>query len=351
MGSNRMPDRLSDDEILLIKRTADRMLSEVRKRIVGMDHVIEGCLIALLSGGHVLLEGVPGLAKTLLAMTLSETIEGSEFSRIQFTPDLMPADIMGSEVYNFENHRFEVRKGPIFANLVLADEINRAPPKTQSALLEAMQERQVTIGGRTFPLEPPFLLMATQNPIEMEGTYPLPEAQLDRFMFKLVLEYPSAEQEAEIVRMYRSRPLIEVDPVVSSEEITKASDLAKGVFVSKPIEEYVVLLTRFTRGDEENAPEPIKKYVEWGMSTRSAVMLEIAAMTRAVLDGRGYVTPRDIKGVFPDIARHRVILKPEASFEGIGIQDVISVVLDHTPLPTMAEVSPDAGRIYRSISS
>jgi len=298
---------------------------------VGQDALIDGMLTALLCGGHVLLEGVPGLAKTLCATTLARTL-AVVFKRVQFTPDLLPGDLLGSEVYNPQTADFSTRKGPIFANLVLADEINRAPAKVQSALLEAMQERQVSLGGRTFPLPDPFMVVATQNPIEQEGTYPLPEAQVDRFLLKLRVAYPDRAAEMEIVeRMAASAPPLDADGVLSPDEIIEARKVADRLYVDPRARQYAVDLVRTTR--EPPAELGLGRLVEWGASPRASVHLVMAARARALLEGRSFVLPDDVKAVAPDVLRHRVILTFEAEAEGVEADEVLRRVLGLVPVP------------------
>lgn len=309
----------------------DSILREMDKVIVGQKYLKERLLLGLISDGHILLEGVPGLAKTLAVSTLSKTIKG-QFQRIQFTPDFLPADIIGTMVYNPQNMSFVPRKGPIFANLILADEINRAPAKVQSALLEAMQERQVTLGEKTHPLPKPFLVLATQNPIEQEGTYPLPEAQIDRFFFKLSITYPSPEEEREILERVVIESLKEPEAVASLEDILKIQDSVKYVYIDEEIKKYIVRIVHCTREPEKynlNARDLIR----YGASPRATIYLAKAAQSLAFLRHRAYVIPEDIKYIGPDVLRHRIILSYEAEAEGISVEDIIKQVFDSVEAP------------------
>ncbi len=310
----------------------EKIINEVSKVIVGQTYMIERLLIGLLSNGHILLEGVPGLAKTLTVKTLSQTIQ-TKFQRIQFTPDLLPADLIGTLIYNQKDGKFTTKKGPIFSNLILADEINRSPAKVQSALLEAMQERQVTIGENTFPLEDPFLVLATQNPIEQEGTYPLPEAQVDRFMLKLSVGYPSKEEELEIIRRQTKKEVLEPDPVITPKELIKAREVVKEVYVDEKIEKYVVDIVFATRYPEEFGLDELKGLITYGASPRASIFLTQAAKAHAFLRGRGYVTPEDVRAISMDVMRHRVILSYEAEAEELSTEDVIRKVLNRVEVP------------------
>jgi len=314
------------------RRTLAELKTEVHRVIVGQEHLLDGMLAALLCGGHVLLEGVPGLAKTLCATTVARTL-GAAFHRVQFTPDLLPGDLVGSEVFNPRTGEFYTRRGPIFTHVLLADEINRAPAKVQSALLEAMQERQVTIGGQTFSLEEPFLVIATQNPIEQEGTYPLPEAQVDRFMLKVKVDYPSRAEESDIVeRMACSRPDMAVRPVLSPAQVIELRGVADRIHVDRRIRDYVldvVLATRPPRSVELG----LNHLIEWGASPRAAVHLVMAARARALLGGRDYAIPDDVKAAAPDVLRHRVILTFEAEAEGVHPDAIIERILAALPVP------------------
>src|ERR1041385_8919827 len=307
-------------------------LAQVAKRIVGQEQMVERLLVGLLTGGHVLLEGVPGLAKTLAVRTLAETMRAS-FSRIQFTPDLLPADVIGTLIFDQKTQEFRVRKGPVFAHIVLADEINRAPAKVQSALLEAMQERQVTIGGTTFPLPDPFLVLATQNPIESEGTYPLPEAQLDRFLLKVKVIYPTREQEREVLlRMSVGTP-IAIEPVLDPAGLLAARAAVAQVYVDQKLVDYMVDLVRATRDPALAGCADLKPLVAFGASPRASLALAQTARAHAFLRGRGYVTPDDVKAMAPDVLRHRVILTFEAEAEEMDADRVIARILEAVPTP------------------
>lgn len=309
-----------------------KIVAEVAKVIVGQSYMIERLLIGLLSNGHVLLEGVPGLAKTLTVKTLSDTIQ-TKFQRIQFTPDLLPADLIGTLIYSQKDGNFTTKKGPIFSNLILADEINRSPAKVQSALLEAMQEHQVTIGENTFPLEDPFLVLATQNPVEQEGTYPLPEAQVDRFMLKLSVGYPSKEEELEIVRRQTKIKPETAQSVIHPKEILKARQVVKEVYVDEKIEKYVVDIVFATREPEQHGLSELKDLITYGASPRASIYLTMAAKAHAFLRGRGYVTPEDVRAIGMDVMRHRVILSYEAEAEDLSTEDVIRKVLNRVEVP------------------
>jgi MoxR-like ATPase len=306
--------------------------NEIARNIVGQEVLVERLLMGLLTGGHILLEGLPGLAKTLAVRTLATAVS-TDFQRIQFTPDMLPADIMGTEIYNPRDTSFEVKKGPIFSSIILADEINRAPSKVQSALLEAMQERQVTIGDATFALPELFLVLATQNPIEQEGTYPLPEAQIDRFMLKVVVEYPSREQERQILDMVEhTDSKIRVQPVIAPEDILKARQVVNSVYVDERIKEYIVSLVYATREPEASGLD-MQGFIETGASPRATINLKVAARALAYLNGRGYVIPDDIKNCALDIMRHRIRISYEAEAEGITSEDIIRKLLDTVPVP------------------
>ena len=300
--------------------------------IVGQKHLVESLLIGLLSDGHVLLEGVPGLAKTLAIKTLSELIE-ADFSRIQFTPDLLPADVLGTMMYSQKEENFQVTKGPVFANFVLADEINRAPAKVQSALLEAMQERQVTIGKETFALPRPFLVMATQNPIEQEGTYPLPEAQVDRFMLKVVIDYPKLEEEKRIIRQNIKGEKTAVKPLLSTKDILEARDVVRQVYVDEKIEQYIVDIVFATRFPEKYGLDDIKNYIEFGGSPRASINLALAARAYAFIKRRGYVIPEDVRAVAHDVMRHRIGLTYEAEAANVSADEIVSKILNKVEVP------------------
>lgn len=300
--------------------------------IVGQKHLVESLLIGLLSDGHVLLEGVPGLAKTLAIKTLASLID-SKYSRVQFTPDLLPADVIGTMVYSQREENFQVKKGPIFANFVLADEINRAPAKVQSALLEAMQERQVTIGKETFKLPEPFLVLATQNPIEQEGTYPLPEAQVDRFMLKVVIDYPKHEEEREIIRGHISGKSQEVKPIIKAEEIIEARKVVQQVYIDEKIERYIVDIVFASRFPEQYGLKELKDYIEFGGSPRASINLALAARTYAFIKRRGYVVPEDVRAVAHDVLRHRIGLSYEAEANNVNSDEIVSQILNKVEVP------------------
>jgi MoxR-like ATPase len=311
----------------------DTLQQETAKVIVGQQHTIERLLLGLLTRGHILLEGLPGLAKTLAIKTLATAIN-ADFSRIQFTPDLLPADIIGTLIYNPGKNEFAVRKGPVFANFVLADEINRAPAKVQSALLEAMQERQVTIGTDTYKLEEPFLVLATQNPIEQEGTYPLPEAQTDRFMFKVKVDYPSKEEEREIVRRNLQGDLLDtVRPVVSIADIQKARESVKKIYIDEKIERYIVDISFSTRRPEMIGLKELQPLINYGASPRASINMAKAAQGQAFLKRRGYVIPEDVRSVAMDILRHRIGLTYEAEAENITQEEIVRRILNRVEVP------------------
>jgi MoxR-like ATPase len=314
------------------RELASRIARELHKRVIGQDAMIERLLVGLLADGHVLLEGVPGLAKTLTVHSLAETIHAS-FQRIQFTPDLLPADIVGTMVYNQRTGEFTPKRGPIFANFVLADEINRAPPKVQSALLEAMQERQVTIGGETFPLEAPFLVLATQNPIEQEGTYPLPEAQVDRFMLKLRVTYPDRETEKEVIRRMAGRQLEPLEPVATREEVFAARDEVRELYMDEKIAEYILDIVRCSREPEAYGLAEIAPLIEYGASPRASIFLAEVARAHAFLHGRGYVLPDDVKAMAPDVLRHRIITSYEAEAEEVTADALVQRLLETIEVP------------------
>ncbi|MXZ76498.1 MAG: MoxR family ATPase [Gemmatimonadetes bacterium] len=321
-------DRIYEQSVFV-----DRLISEIGKVIVGQQYMIERLLIGLLTNGHILLEGVPGLAKTLAVRTLASTVS-ARFQRIQFTPDLLPADLTGTMIYQAGSGEFIAKKGPIFAHLILADEINRAPAKVQSALLEAMQEHQVTIGDETFPLEDPFLVLATQNPIEQEGTYPLPEAQVDRFMLKLTTTYPRKEEELEILNRMTSGEPAEVEQVVSLEDIVRARSIINRVYMDDKIKQYIVDLVFATRNPEEYGElAEIRDLVEYGASPRATIYLATAARAHAFLRRRGYVTPEDVKSIGMDVMRHRVIVTYEAEAEDMTSEQILQRVFDCVEIP------------------
>lgn len=321
-------NRLVAEESVFIKN----IMQEVDKRIVGQKYMIERILIGLLADGHILLEGVPGLAKTLAVSTLADIID-AEFHRIQFTPDLLPADIIGTMIYNQREGTFIPKKGPIFANFILSDEINRAPAKVQSALLEAMQERQVTIGDTTHKLAEPFLVMATQNPIEQEGTYPLPEAQVDRFMLKLKVDYPNKEEEKEIINRMHKNEAIPVNKVVNPDQILQARQIVNQIYVDEKIKDYVVDLVFATREPEKHNLPDLNDLIEYGASPRASIYLIRAAMANAFMNGRGFVSPEDIKAIGKDVLRHRIILTYEAEAEEITQEDIVNKIFDEVEIP------------------
>ena len=324
--------RIMNELVRSESQFVDRLLDEVGKVVVGQRDMLERILIGMLTGSHILLEGVPGLAKTLTIKSFADAIE-ARFQRIQFTPDLLPADIIGTMIYNQQTGQFSARKGPVFANIVLADEINRAPAKVQSALLEAMQEKQVTIGDTTFKLDPPFVVLATQNPIEQEGTYPLPEAQVDRFMLKLKVTYPSREEEMVIMDRMSGDSIPEIQRVVSPEEIEKAASIVRQVYVDDKIKQYIVDVVFATREPQNFGLEQLKPLISWGASPRASLFLLNAARAHAFLKHRGYVIPEDIKAVAMDVLRHRVILTYEAEAEELTPEDIIRQIFDEVEVP------------------
>ena len=305
---------------------------EINKAIIGQKYMVERLLIGLLGNGHILLEGVPGLAKTLAIKTLSEAVSG-EFSRIQFTPDLLPADVIGTMIYNVKENDFLVKKGPIFANFVLADEINRAPSKVQSALLEAMQEKQVTIGDETMPLPKPFLVLATQNPIDQEGTYLLPEAQSDRFMLKCKIDYPSFEDERKVMRMVATAHLPKIKPVISLENISEAKELINQIYLDEKIEKYILDMVFATRYPEQYGLAELKDYISFGVSPRASINLAIASRAVAFLKNRAFVIPEDVKSIAKDVLRHRIGLTFEAEAENISPENIIDKILSKIQAP------------------
>ena len=311
---------------------AQPLLSEINKVIVGQKYLLERLLVGLLANGHILLEGVPGLAKTTSVKSLAACINAG-FSRIQFTPDMLPADVIGTQIYNPRSGEFSTRKGPIFSHLILADEINRAPAKVQSALLEAMQERQVTIGGRSYPLDEPFLVLATQNPIEQEGTYPLPEAQVDRFMLKLKMDYPAKEEERQILDlMAKTTPPPEASPVISPDQILTARKVINEIYLDDKVKDYIVNLICCTRNPEAYQID-VAEYVQLGASPRATIALALAAKSYAFLRGRGYVTPQDVKSIGMDVLRHRVAITYEAEAEEKTSEIIIQKIFDELPVP------------------
>lgn len=302
------------------------------KVIIGQKHLVESLLIGVLSNGHILLEGVPGLAKTLAIKTLASLID-AKYNRIQFTPDLLPADVLGTMIYSPAKEQFLVKKGPIFANFVLADEINRAPAKVQSALLEAMQERQVTIGENTFKLDDPFLVLATQNPVEQEGTYPLPEAQVDRFMLKVIIGYPKKEEEKLIIRQNISGKSTDLTPIIKPEEIVEARNIVRKVYIDEKIERYIVDIVFATRFPEDYGLESLKEMISFGASPRASINLALAARAYAFLKQRGYVIPEDVRAVCNDVLRHRIGLSYEAEANNITSEDIIREILNRVEVP------------------
>ena len=310
----------------------DLIQSELRKVIVGQNGMVEGLLIGLLANGHILLEGVPGLAKTLAINSLSKTLGGS-FSRVQFTPDLLPSDVIGTQIYNMKDHAFETKQGPIFSNFVLADEINRAPAKVQSALLEAMQERQVTIGEESYPLPKPFLVMATQNPVEQEGTYPLPEAQMDRFLLKVTLGYPTKSDELNIMRKQMTGALEELNAVVSLEQIVRARGFIERIYMDEKIENYILDIVFATREPQNYQLGTLRNKISFGASPRGSIALAKAAKCHAFLRHRGFVTPDDVRAVAPAVLRHRIGLTYEAEAEELSTEHIVTEILNTLMVP------------------
>ena len=310
----------------------DLLSIEMGKVIVGQKQLVENLMIALLANGHILLEGMPGLAKTLAISTLSKAVN-AKFNRIQFTPDLLPADVTGTLIYSQKNENFEIHKGPVFANFVLADEINRAPAKVQSALLEAMQERQVTLGDKTYDLPQPFLVMATQNPVEQEGTYPLPEAQLDRFMLKVLVDYPKKEEERLIIRMNNSGEFPQPNPVVNPEDIVRARGIVREVYMDEKIERYIVDLVYATRTPAEYGLKGLENMISYGASPRASISLCAAAKAYAFIKRRGYVIPEDVRAVCPQVLRHRIGLSYEAEAENLTADQIIEQVINAVIVP------------------
>lgn len=308
------------------------LVEGMNRTIVGQKHLINSLLIGLLADGHILLEGVPGLAKTLAIKTLASLIS-ADFGRLQFTPDLLPADVIGTMIYSQKDESFKVKKGPIFANFVLADEINRAPAKVQSALLEAMQERQVTIGDETFNLPSPFLVMATQNPIEQEGTYELPEAQVDRFMLKVIIDYPTLQEEKKIVRAHLNDSFVKVLPVIDTNRIVKARELVKQVYIDERIEQYIADIVFATRYPEQYKLNEMKNYISFGGSPRASINLALAARANAFIKHRGYVVPEDVREIAADVLRHRIGLSYEAEAANIQADDIVKEILNKVEVP------------------
>jgi len=310
----------------------DMISIEMRKVIIGQKHLIDSLLIGLLSNGHILLEGVPGLAKTLAISTLANTIDAG-FSRIQFTPDLLPADLIGTMIFSQKKEEFIVKKGPVFTNFVLADEINRAPAKVQSALLEAMQERQVSIGAKTYKLDEPFLVLATQNPIEQEGTYPLPEAQIDRFMLKVVISYPQKDEEQLIIRQNIAHTFPTSNTILKAKDINKAREVVKDVYMDEKIEKYIVDIVFASRYPSEYDLDQLKAFINYGGSPRASIYLSLASKAYAFIKRRGYVIPEDVRAVCHDVLRHRIGLTYEAEAEGVTSEDIINDILNTIEVP------------------
>tara|TARA_Y100001954_G_C15745221_1_gene570668 strand:+ start:335 stop:1336 length:1002 start_codon:yes stop_codon:yes gene_type:complete len=333
MEENLQPDiQKLNEKINKESAIIDLLLLEMDKVIIGQKKMSERLLIALLSNGHVLLEGLPGLAKTLAISTLSNTIS-AQFSRLQFTPDLLPADIIGTQIYSPKNETFDIKKGPIFANLILADEINRAPAKVQSALLEAMQERQITIGNKSFQLEEPFLVMATQNPVEQEGTYPLPEAQVDRFMLKVKIDYPKKDEEKIIMRNNLSKNFPKANTVLKKDDILRARDLVKEIYMDEKIEQYIIDIVFATRNPEDYGLKKLKNMISYGGSPRATINLAAAAKSYAFIKRRGYVIPEDVRNLCFDVLRHRIGLTYEAEAENLSTDEIITEILNSVEIP------------------
>ncbi|NOT51354.1 MAG: AAA family ATPase [Chitinophagaceae bacterium] len=325
--------RLLNERISHAGQFTDKLKQEINHVIIGQNNMLDRLLIGLLSNGHVLLEGVPGLAKTLTIKSLAQAIH-AKFSRIQFTPDLLPADVIGTMIYNQQKNEFVVRKGPIFANFILADEINRAPAKVQSALLEAMQERQVTLGDTTYPLDEPFLVLATQNPLEQEGTYPLPEAQVDRFIMKVIVDYPTIKEEQMIIRQnVQGIKGPSIKQVVSVQEVLNARDLVREIYMDEKIEQYILDIVFATRQPEKYQLEKLKPLISYGASPRGSINLGLAAKAQAFLNKRGFVIPEDIRSICKDVLRHRIGLTYEAEAESVNVEDVIEDVLKKINVP------------------
>ena len=332
MDDNQVDIRSLNEKIEKESAFVDLLQIELGKVIVGQQQMIERLLIGLLGQGHILLEGVPGLAKTLAINSLSKAIKAS-FSRVQFTPDLLPADVIGTMIYNIKENDFSIKKGPVFANFVLADEINRAPAKVQSALLEAMQERQVTIGDESFTLKPPFLVMATQNPVEQEGTYPLPEAQVDRFMLKVIIDYPNKSDEQQIVRAQVRGATNTIKPVITTTQVIKAQKAVREVYMDEKIEKYIIDLIFATRYPEQYGLEDLKPLISFGASPRGSINLTTAAKCYAFIKRRGYVVPEDVRAVVHDVLRHRIGITYEAEAENITSEDIINRIVNIVEVP------------------
>jgi MoxR-like ATPase len=325
-------EAVSEEKQVLHKEKISRVINEVSKVVVGQEYMVNRLLVGLFTNGHILLEGVPGLAKTLTVSTLAQVLH-LDFSRIQFTPDLLPADLVGTMIYNQREGKFEVKKGPIFANIILADEINRSPAKVQSALLEAMQEKQVTIGETTFRLDKPFLVLATQNPVENEGTYPLPEAQIDRFMMKVFVDYPSKKQELEIMRRISNMKFdFTVNPILTKEDIFDIRDQVNKVKMTESLERYIIELVFATRKPLEYKLHEQAPYIQFGASPRASINLNLAAKAAAYMEGRDYVLPEDIKEVALDVMNHRILLNYEAEADNVKTNDIIKAILSKVPI-------------------
>lgn len=325
-------------QVTAIQKTVDKeivhihkLVQEIKKVIVGQDDVINKVIIGLLSDGHVLIEGVPGLAKTLLVKSLAQALH-CDFKRIQFTPDLLPADLIGTKIYDIQSNKFSIKKGPVFSSIILADEINRAPAKVQSALLEAMQEKQVTIGDKTYELGSPFFVLATENPIEQEGTYPLPEAQVDRFIFKINIDYPSFDEELEIVRSMSKKEVPKIHPVLKADDILKLQELCEKIYIDEKIIEYILHIVHATRSPN-NYNLDIKNLIHFGASPRASIFLNKASKAFAFLDGRSYVIPEDVKAVAHDVLRHRILLTYEAEADEISSDSIIDMILGAVTVP------------------
>ena len=331
-NNNKVDIKAINEKIEKESSFIDLLILEINKVIVGQKHMVERLLIGLLGQGHILLEGVPGLAKTLAINSLSKAVKGS-FSRIQFTPDLLPADVVGTMIYNMKENDFSIKKGPVFANFILADEINRAPAKVQSALLEAMQEKQVTIGDKTFKLDPPFLVMATQNPVEQEGTYPLPEAQVDRFMLKTIIDYPNIKDEQQIVRTNINNSFGDIKPVVTIKQIIKAQDSVRAVYMDEKIEKYILDLIFATRYPEKYGLDDLKSFINFGASPRGSINLAKAAKCYAFIKRRGYVIPEDVRAVVKDVLRHRIGITYEAEAENVTSEEIINLIINEVEVP------------------
>ena len=336
-----------NDRIQRESSFVDILTMEMNKVIVGQKHLVENLLIGLLANGHILLEGVPGLAKTLAINTLASAVD-AKFSRIQFTPDLLPADVIGTMIYSQKSEQFQIRKGPVFANFVLADEINRSPAKVQSALLEAMQERQVTIGDQTFKLPEPFLVMATQNPIEQEGTYPLPEAQVDRFMLKVVVTYPKKEEEKLIIRMNNSGEFPKASPVMKPEDIVRARSVVRDVYMDEKIERYIVDIVYATRTPGDYNLGKLANLISYGASPRASISLSMASKAYAFIKRRGYVIPEDVRAVCNEVLRHRIGLTYEAEAENVTTENIISEIINALQAST---IRPSRGAVWLSARS